>query len=138
MPLFRLFHIRLTLADRGSYALGKSSSAVGFVAVAYGSDLDCVLVSKVEKHPVIATAETETSERRLELLYVAGAAGQVAIHAVENLQGGFAVDGAQISSCLRRPANRDPLGRGRLGHLSFTKAELAPDVFVGNDFSASE
>ncbi len=44
------------------------SSAVGLAAVADGSDLDCILVFKVEENPVIATAEPEAGERRLELL----------------------------------------------------------------------
>ncbi len=58
-------------------------------------------------------------------------AGQVAIHAVENLHGGLSVDGPQVSSGLRRPGDRDPLGSGRFGHLSFTKViypGLVPNV----------
>lgn len=70
--------------------------AVGLAAVADGGDRDGVFVWEIEEDAVVATAEPEAGERRLELFYVAGAVGQVAIHAVENLQGGFAVDGAEI------------------------------------------
>jgi len=108
----------------------------------HGSDLDCVLVFKVEENPVVATAKPEAGHWRFEFLYLSDATAQIAIHAVENLHRGFSVDGAQISSSLRRPANRDPIWRGRFGHSSlpmlFTRAEFAPDVFVGNGLSASE
>src|SRR5450755_4190496 len=96
------------------------SSPIGFAAVADGSDLDCVFVCKIEENPVIATAKAKAGERRLELLYVPDAAGQIAVHAVENLYRSLAVDGAQISSGLYRPINRDPRGHGRFGHFSFT------------------
>jgi uncharacterized protein with PIN domain len=43
--------------------------------------------------------------------------GQVAIHAVENLHGGFAVDGAHIGAGLGRPDDGDPFRRWRFGHL---------------------
>ena len=73
----------------------RSCSAVGFAAVANGGNVDGVLVPLIEEHAVVATAETEAGERRFELLYVAGAVGQVAIHAVENLHRSFAVDGSK-------------------------------------------
>jgi len=106
--------------------------------MAHRSELDLILVSKIEEHAVVATTESETGERRLELLYVSTAASQVTIHTLENLHGSFAINGAQISSGLRCPANRDPLGRGRFGHLSFTEAKLTSYIFVGDSFSASE
>lgn len=53
--------------------------------MANGCDVDDVLVPLIKVKPVVTTAKPETSERRLELLHVAGAVGQVAIHAVENL-----------------------------------------------------
>jgi hypothetical protein len=37
------------------------------------------------------------------LFHVAVAAGRVAVDAVQNLHGGFAVDGAQIGAGFRRP-----------------------------------
>jgi hypothetical protein len=55
---------------------------------------------------------------------------------VENLQGGFAVDGAEIGAGLGRPDDGDPVQA--LAVRSFTQAELAQDVFVRNAFSASE
>ena len=108
------------------------------VPLAYVRNERSILVSKIEEHAVVATTESKTSERRLELLYVSSAAGQVTIHALENLHGSFAVNGAQISSGLRCPANRDPLGRGRFGHLSFTEAKLTLNLFVGDSSSANE
>ena len=59
-------------------------SVVGFAAVADGCDVDGLLVSLIEEHPVVAAAETEAGERRLELFHVTGAVGQVAIQAVKN------------------------------------------------------
>ncbi len=114
----------------------RSRSAVGFAAVANGGDLDCVFVLEIEENPVVATAEPETGERRFEFFYIAGAIGQVAIHAMENLHRGFAVDGAEIGARLGRPDHGDPLGRWRI--RSFTQAELAQDVFVGNAFATRE
>ena len=66
--------------------------------MANGGDLDSVLVFGVEEHTLVATAEPETSGRRLELFHIAGTGGQAAIHAVKNLHGRFAVDGAQIGA----------------------------------------
>jgi hypothetical protein len=82
-----------------------------------GGDRNGVLAFEIEEYAVVATAETEAGERRLEFLYVAGAVGQVAIHAAENLQGGFAVDGAQIGTDLRLPDHGDPFRRWRFGHF---------------------
>lgn len=69
-------------------------------------------------------------------LHVAGVVGQVVIHTVKNLHGGFAVDGALIGAGLGRPDDGDPFRR--LTGRSFTQAELAQDVFVRNAFSASQ
>lgn len=47
---------------RGSVRKGgirRCSPAVSFASMSDGSDLDCVLVPKVEENPVIATAEPE-------------------------------------------------------------------------------
>ena len=59
--------------------------AVGLSTVAGAGDLDSVLGFGVQEHPIVATAETKTSERRPELFQVAGAVGQVTIQAVKNL-----------------------------------------------------
>jgi hypothetical protein len=59
-----------------------------------------VLVPEIEEHPVVAAAEPEASQWRLELFHVAVAVGQVAVYTVKNLQGSFAVDGAQIGTGL--------------------------------------
>jgi hypothetical protein len=64
----------------------------------------------------LATAEAEAGERRFEFLYVAGAAGEIAIHAVENLHRSFAVDGAKIDATLWRPNHGDAFGRWQFGH----------------------
>ena len=44
--------------------------------------------------------EAESSYPRLELLDIPRAASQIAIHAVENLRRGLAVDGAEIGARL--------------------------------------
>ena len=93
-------------------------SAVGFAAIANGGNVDGVLVPLIEEHAVVAAAEAEAGERRFEILHVAGVVGQVAIHAVKNLHGGFAVDGADIGAGLWRPDDGDPFRRLRFGHLS--------------------
>jgi hypothetical protein len=85
--------------------------SVGFAAVSDGGDRNPVLILEIEEHAVVAAAEAESSAWWLELLYVAGAAGEVAIHAIENLQGGFAVDSTKISAGLRLPHRRDRCGR---------------------------
>ena len=38
-------------------------SAVGFAAVADGCDIDGLLISLIEEHPVVAATETEAGER---------------------------------------------------------------------------
>jgi len=86
--------------------------------MAHGADRDGVLVLLIEEYALVAAAKTEAGVRRLEFLHVAGAVRQVAIHAVENLHRGFAVDGAEIDAALGRPDDGDPLGRFRFGHLS--------------------
>jgi hypothetical protein len=60
---------------------------------------------------------TDAGARRFEFLYVAGAAGEIAVHAVENLHRSFTVDGAKIDATLRRPNHGDPFGRCRFGYL---------------------
>src|ERR1035438_1081716 len=111
-------------------------SAVGLAAVADGGDPDSVLVLGIEEYTVVATAEAKAGERRLKLFHVAGASGQAAIQAVENLHGSFTVDCAQIGAGFGRPDDGDPLG-GR-GRRSLVQAELAEDLFVRDSFTARE
>src|SRR5437660_1200667 len=59
-------------------------SAVGIAAMLDAGNLDGVLVLGIEEHPVVATAEPQAGQRRLELFHVAVAVGQVAVHTVEN------------------------------------------------------
>src|ERR1039458_7867138 len=94
------------------------ASAVGLSAIPDAGDLDGALVLVVEEHPVIATPEPETGQRGLELLHVANTVGQVAIHTVENLHGGLALDGAQIGAGFRRPDAGDSLGVRVLAHFA--------------------
>jgi len=61
----------------------------------HGANRDGVPVLLIEEDAVVAAAEAEAGACRFEFLHVAGAVGQVAIHAVENLQRGFAIDGAE-------------------------------------------
>lgn len=58
--------------------------------MADGGDFDGAVSFQIEKDPIIAATETEAGKRRLQLFDVAGAAGEVAIHAVKNLHGRFA------------------------------------------------
>jgi hypothetical protein len=52
----------------------------------------------IEECAVIAAAEPEAGAWGLELFHVAGTIDQVAIHAVEDLHGRRALDGAQIGA----------------------------------------
>src|SRR5271157_2406848 len=84
-------------------SLGSSklfSSAVSFTAVSDGDDVDGVLVLLIEEHSIVATAEPEARERRLELLHIASAVSQIAIQATKNLHRGVAIDGAEIGPGL--------------------------------------
>lgn len=61
-------------------------SAVSDFAVTDGGDLNSVVAFEIEEDAVVAAAETKAGKRRFELFHVAGAAGQIAIDAVQNLQ----------------------------------------------------
>jgi hypothetical protein len=50
---------------------------------------------------MVATAEPEAGQRRLEPLHIAGAVDQLPADAIENLHGDFAIDGAQIGTGFR-------------------------------------
>src|ERR1700677_2825274 len=95
----------------------RAASAVGFAAVANGGDVDRVLVPLIEEDPVVTAAEAEAGARRFEFFHIAGAVGEIAINAMENLHRGFAVDGAEVGTALRRPNHGDPFGRWQFGHL---------------------
>jgi len=83
----------------------------------HGADRDAVFVLLIEEHAVVSAAKTEAGARRLEFFHIAGAVGEIAIHAVENLHRGFAVDGAEIGAGLGRPDDGDALGSLGFGHL---------------------
>ena len=72
--------------------------------MANGCDVDDVLVPLIKENPAVTTAKPEASERRLEVFHVAGAVGQVAIHAVENLHCGVAPKAQGMVSLLSRCA----------------------------------
>jgi hypothetical protein len=64
--------------------------------VADADDFDGGFVPVLEEKPVVAAAEAEAGLGRLELLHVAVAGGEVAVGAVEDVEGGLAVDAAQV------------------------------------------
>src|SRR5206468_6940552 len=57
--------------------------------------------------------ETEIGARWFEFLHIALAMEQVAIEALENLESGFAIDGAEIGARFRRPDDGDTFRFGR-------------------------
>ncbi len=81
--------------------------------MADGGDVDGGGVFEIEEDAVIAATKSEAGERRLECFYLAGTVSQEAIHAVENLQGGGAVNGAVIDAGLGRPDDGDSRASGR-------------------------
>ena len=93
------------------------SSAISILAMADGSDFNGVIVFQIEEDPVIAAAETEAGEWRLQFFYITGTAGEVAVQAIKNLNGWFAVDGAKIGPGFWGPVDRNALGRRRFGHF---------------------
>src|SRR5271165_3663378 len=101
------FRIRTYKIRRGE------GSAVGFLTVRDGDDSNGVIACQIEEDAVVAATQTEAGKRRLQFLYVARAGGEVAIEAVEGLDGGFSVDAAEIGAGFGRPTDRDALGRRR-------------------------
>ena len=86
---------------RGRQQWLKKKSAVSILAVADGSDFDGVVVFQIKEHAIVAATETKAGQRGLQLFDIAGAAGEIAIHAVKDLQSRFAVDDAEIDAGLR-------------------------------------
>lgn len=99
-------------------------SSIRFPPMSHRRDLDPVVTFGIKEYPVFSATEPEASERRLQLFHVADALGEVTIQTVKNLQGGLAVNGAQVSEESPAP--------------SFLRAEFAQDVFVKNRFAAGE
>ena len=93
------------------------SSAISILAMADGSDFNGIVVFQIEKDPVIAAAETEAGEWRLQFFYITSTVGEESVQAVKNLHGGFAIDGAEIGAGFGGPAGRDAFGRRRFGHF---------------------
>ena len=94
-----------------------------------------VLVFQIEKHAVLAAAKTKTREWRFQFFYIPDAVGEVTVHAVKNLQGRFAVDGAKLNAL---PATRESPCAQAQAVLSFLQAELAQNFFMWDAFTASE
>ncbi len=65
--------------------------------MADAGDGDRVFAGLLEKDAVVPTAEAEADLGRLKLLDVAIACGEIAVYAVENLEGGRAVDGSEVA-----------------------------------------
>jgi len=61
--------------------------------VADGGDFHVAVLS-IEEHTIVTAAETQAGERGLLLFHTTDTIGKKATHAVENLQGLFAIDGA--------------------------------------------
>ena len=93
------------------------SSAISILAMADGSDFNGVIVFQIEEDPVIAAAETEAGEWRLQFFYITGTAGEVAVQAIKNLNGWFAVDGSKIGAGFWGSVDRDALRRRGFGHF---------------------
>jgi hypothetical protein len=74
----------------------QDNSAVGFAAMSNASNGDDVLAGLDKEDAVVAATETEACLWRLELLHVAVAGGKVSVYAVEDVESGLAVDGAEI------------------------------------------
>ena len=92
-------------------------SAISVLAMADGSDFNGTVVFQIEEDPVIAATEAEAGNWRLQFFYITGPAGEVSVQAIKNLQGGFAVDGAEIGAGFWGPVDRDAVGRRWLGHF---------------------
>src|SRR5258708_39386332 len=81
-----------------------------------GGNFDVVVLA-IEEHAKVAAAETQTSERGLQLFYITDTTSQEATQAVENLQGLIAIDGAEIGAGFRRPEDPHALRGRRFRHL---------------------
>ena len=105
---------RSARADREVTPAG--CSAIGFTAVADADDFDGGPVPVLEEEPVIATTEAEASLRGFQLLDVSVARGEVAVGAVEDIEGGLAADAAQICAGVFRPEHGETLGVSFFAH----------------------
>src|SRR5664280_1775546 len=90
---------------------------IGVAAIPDAEDTDHIFVLLIEKYAVVAATQPKASSRRLELLDVTGAAGQVTIQAVKNLHRGLAVNRSKIGTSLRGPDDRYPLRCGLIAHF---------------------
>ena len=82
-------------------------STVSLAAVLDASHLDGILATEIEEHPVIATAEAETSSWRLQLLNVAHPVSKVAVDTQENLHCSLSVNRTNIGTGFGRSDDRD-------------------------------
>jgi hypothetical protein len=86
-----------------------SSVAVSFTAVADAGDRDDVLVFESEEYSIVAAAEPEAGAWRIEFLHIDVAAGEVTIHAVQNLQRVSRSMARRSVRPFRRPNDRNTL-----------------------------
>jgi hypothetical protein len=82
----------------------------------HAGDLDGILAGLIEEQALISATQPKTGLRRFEPSYIARPVGQVAINAMENLQGSVALDCAQIGAAFRRPDDCDPLRVAGIDH----------------------
>jgi hypothetical protein len=108
---------------------GDWRSAIGVAAVADSGDGDAVLSGLLEEDAVVSAAEPEAGHGWLEFLHVAAAGGEVAVDAVEDVEGGLAVDGPEFGPCFDRPGNGKPVR---------SQAELSQNLFVGDALAPVE
>lgn len=77
--------------------MARADLTIGVTSIPDSGDLYGVLGYGIEEYAVVTTAKSETGHRRFQSLYIACAAGQVAVNAMENQDRGLTVYGAQIT-----------------------------------------
>jgi hypothetical protein len=71
--------------------------AVSLATIADARDLNCrVFVLEVEEQAIVATTQTKASKRRLQSHNVPAATGEVAVEAMQDINGGGAIEGTQV------------------------------------------
>lgn len=95
----------------------RISSTISILPMANGSDFNGVVIFQIEEYPVIAAAETEADERRFQFFHITRPAEEISVQTIKNLQGGLAVDSAEISAGFRGPVDCNAFRRWRFGHF---------------------
>jgi hypothetical protein len=70
---------------------------------------------------VVAGAEAKAGTRFLEPFHVAVAAGQIAVYAMQNLQGSLAINAAKVGACFWRPDHCNALRIGIFDLLNYVE-----------------